>query len=159
MPCISLETLKKILTVTRVLYFFIDFFLSVLTHDAILLSGVQHSDSTSLYVILCSPQVSYHLSHKTQIQYHWLYSLMLCLLYLWLIHLITGSLYVPLPFIHFAHFLAVLPWKPSVSVFTSLILSCSVFYWIKPILICFLNILLEDNNIFFHKNKWEMRVG
>ena len=41
--------------------------------------------------------------HTTLLQYHWLYSSMLCLLFLWLIHSKTVNLYLPLPFNNLPH--------------------------------------------------------
>lgn len=46
-----------------------------MTHVATSVSGVQRSDWTSAYVMLCSPRRSRHLSPGCLLQYHWLYSL------------------------------------------------------------------------------------
>ena len=40
-----------------------------MTHNATLVSGIQHSNSTSHYVMLCSPQMSYSRAHDVNLDH------------------------------------------------------------------------------------------
>jgi len=89
------------LVVLGVFYWFL-FLLSIADTHVTFVSGVQHNDSSSLPILLCSPQCSYHLSPHTPFQYHWLHSL--CWAFISFTYsFLTGSLARPRPCTHFAH--------------------------------------------------------
>ena len=71
--------------------------------NATLVSCVQHSDSTILYVMLRSQKCSYHPSPCNTITISLIIFPVLYLVFPWFSHSITGNLFLPLPFTYFAH--------------------------------------------------------
>ena len=96
-----------------------------MTHNIILVSGIQHNGSIFVYIVNWSHTINpFDSHHHTQLQNFFLvvrnvkiYSLsnfqannivltivtMLCITSLWLLYFITGSLYLLIPFTHFSH--------------------------------------------------------
>lgn len=78
-------------------------------------SGVQHTDLTS-YTLCYAHKCIFH-------------SIVLCLSFTWLNHSVSGRLYLPFPFTHFAHPLILLPsGYYQLSVFIGLILLFVYFF-------------------------------
>ena len=74
-----------------------------LTYSAIFVSGLQHSDSTILYITQCHHNVYSHPLLPYSIGTVLTMFPMLCISLLWFISFITASLYLLLPFTYFTH--------------------------------------------------------